>query len=174
MVLSRVSTMLKREANARSSLGRAPESRPGFSVWRWSMVALASLKSLNDHRAAETVVNLTGRLSKCGVVSPRFDVQLKNQEKGRITCSRPVSLISLCWQPQLASMDHEEARWTHTGGENLGFFSRDLIHTNKTPQGGAVLLLPFQPVYLLFFLSYFQYDAEREWWEETSFPFSRS
>uniref|UniRef100_A0A8C4Q539 40S ribosomal protein S15a n=1 Tax=Eptatretus burgeri TaxID=7764 RepID=A0A8C4Q539_EPTBU len=27
------------------------------------------------------VVNLTGRLSKCGVISPRFDVQLKDLEK---------------------------------------------------------------------------------------------
>ena len=35
----------------------------------------------DDHRAGETVVNLTGRLSKCGVISPRFDVQLKNLEK---------------------------------------------------------------------------------------------
>ena len=50
---------------------------------------------IDDHRAGETGVNLTGRLSKCGVMSPRFDVQLKDQEKGRITCSHPVSLILL-------------------------------------------------------------------------------
>ena len=29
---------------------------------------------IDDHKAGKTVVNLTGRLSNCGVISPRFDV----------------------------------------------------------------------------------------------------
>ena len=29
---------------------------------------------IDDHRAGEIVVKLTGRLSKCGAISPRFDV----------------------------------------------------------------------------------------------------
>lgn len=33
------------------------------------------------HRAGEIVVNLTGRFNMCGVISPRFDVQLKDLEK---------------------------------------------------------------------------------------------
>eukprot|EP00069_Balaena_mysticetus_P013462 bmy_08111T0 len=36
---------------------------------------------IDDHRAGEIVVNLTGRLNNCGVISPRFDVQLKDLEK---------------------------------------------------------------------------------------------
>ena len=36
---------------------------------------------VDDHRAGVIVVNLTGRLSKCGVISPRFDVQLKDLEE---------------------------------------------------------------------------------------------
>eukprot|EP00069_Balaena_mysticetus_P011817 bmy_07295T0 len=36
---------------------------------------------IDDHRAGKIVVNLTGRLNKCGVISPRFDVQLKDLEK---------------------------------------------------------------------------------------------
>ena len=36
---------------------------------------------VDDHRAGKVVVNLTGRLNKCGVFSPRFDVQLENLEK---------------------------------------------------------------------------------------------
>ncbi|XP_059113157.1 small ribosomal subunit protein uS8-like [Peromyscus eremicus] len=35
----------------------------------------------DDHRAGKIVVNLTGILNKCGVISPRFDVQLKDLEK---------------------------------------------------------------------------------------------
>lgn len=37
------------------------------------------------HRAGETRVNLTGRLNKCGAVSPRFAVQLKDLEKWQKT-----------------------------------------------------------------------------------------
>uniref|UniRef100_A0A2K6A9Y3 40S ribosomal protein S15a n=1 Tax=Mandrillus leucophaeus TaxID=9568 RepID=A0A2K6A9Y3_MANLE len=36
---------------------------------------------IDDHRAGKIVVNLTGRLNKCGMISPRFDVQLKDLEK---------------------------------------------------------------------------------------------
>ena len=33
------------------------------------------------HRAGKIIVNLTGRLNKCRVISLRFDVQLKDLEK---------------------------------------------------------------------------------------------
>ncbi|XP_071067971.1 small ribosomal subunit protein uS8-like [Dasypus novemcinctus] len=49
----------------------------------------------DDHRTGKIVVNLTGRLNKCGVISPRFEVQLKDLESGRIICSHPISLVSL-------------------------------------------------------------------------------
>ena len=39
------------------------------------------IEIVDDHRAGKVVVNLTGRLNKCGVISPRFDVQLKEVEK---------------------------------------------------------------------------------------------
>lgn len=43
-------------------------------------IALVSLKSLMI-TGLETVMNLTGRLSKRGVISPDLDVQLKNLQK---------------------------------------------------------------------------------------------
>uniref|UniRef100_A0A8C4QRP8 40S ribosomal protein S15a n=1 Tax=Eptatretus burgeri TaxID=7764 RepID=A0A8C4QRP8_EPTBU len=36
---------------------------------------------VDDHQAGKVVVNLTGRLNEWGVISPRFDVQLKDLEK---------------------------------------------------------------------------------------------
>ena len=36
---------------------------------------------IDDARAGKIVVELNGRLNKCGVISPRFDLQLKNFEK---------------------------------------------------------------------------------------------
>merc|ERR1712139_618137 len=36
---------------------------------------------IDDARAGKIVVDLNGRLNKCGVISPRFDLKLKNFEK---------------------------------------------------------------------------------------------
>jgi small subunit ribosomal protein S15Ae len=35
---------------------------------------------IDDHRAGKIVVNLNGRLNKCAVISPRFDIPLKDLE----------------------------------------------------------------------------------------------
>ncbi|CAD7673713.1 unnamed protein product [Nyctereutes procyonoides] len=76
----------------------------------------------DDHRAGKIVVNLTGRLNKCGVISPRFDVQLKDLEKwqNNLLPSHQFGLIVLTTSAGI--MDHEEARRKHTGGKILGFF----------------------------------------------------
>ncbi|MEQ2200864.1 40S ribosomal protein S15a, partial [Xenoophorus captivus] len=42
---------------------------------------IGEFEIIDDHRAGKIVVNLTGRLNKCGVISPRFDLQLKDLEK---------------------------------------------------------------------------------------------
>jgi len=36
---------------------------------------------VDDHRAGKIVVNLSGRLNKTGVISPRFDISLGDIEK---------------------------------------------------------------------------------------------
>merc|ERR1712199_58231 len=36
---------------------------------------------IDDGRSGKIVVDLNGRLNKCGVISPRFDLKLKNFEK---------------------------------------------------------------------------------------------
>ena len=33
---------------------------------------IGEFETINDHRAGKIVVNLTGRLNKCGVISPRL------------------------------------------------------------------------------------------------------
>ncbi|KAM4817556.1 small ribosomal subunit protein uS8-like [Urocitellus parryii] len=64
----------------------------------------------DDHRAGKIVVNLTGRLNKCEVISPRFDVQLKDLEKwqkNRLP-SHQFGFIVLTTSSHI--MDHKEAR----------------------------------------------------------------
>ena len=38
---------------------------------------IGDLEIIDDHRAGKVVVELIGRINKCGVISPRFDVALQ-------------------------------------------------------------------------------------------------
>ena len=77
---------------------------------------------VDDHRSNKIVVDLTGRLNKCGVISPRFDVQVTDIEEwiSKLLPSRAFGHIVLT--TSYGIMDHEEARRRHTGGKILGFF----------------------------------------------------
>ena len=42
---------------------------------------IGEFELIDDHRAGKIVVELNGRLNKCGVVSPRFDIKVHDMEK---------------------------------------------------------------------------------------------
>ena len=42
---------------------------------------IGEFEIVDDHRSGKVVVFLNGRLNKCGVISPRFDVSLNDMEK---------------------------------------------------------------------------------------------
>ena len=65
---------------------------------------------------------LIGRINKCGVISPRFDVTVPELEKwiNNLLPSRSFGHIVLT--TSLGIIDHDEARRKHTGGKVLGFF----------------------------------------------------
>merc|ERR1719398_38961 len=42
---------------------------------------IGEFEIVDDHRGGKIVVNLNGRLNKVGVISPRFDVGVKDIEK---------------------------------------------------------------------------------------------
>ncbi|XP_039323960.1 small ribosomal subunit protein uS8-like [Saimiri boliviensis] len=100
---------------------------------------IGKFEIIDNHRAGK-IVNLTGRLNKCGMISPRFDVQLKDLEKwqNNLLLSRQFGFIVLT--TSAGNMDHEEARQKHTGGKILDSFSRDVIHifTSKMPHGQKI------------------------------------
>lgn len=56
---------------------------------------ISEFEITDDEEAGKTVLNLTGRLIKCGVLSPRLEVQLKDLVNDGIICSYPVRLVSL-------------------------------------------------------------------------------
>mmetsp|Transcript_960 Transcript_960/g.1244 ORF Transcript_960/g.1244 Transcript_960/m.1244 type:complete len:131 (-) Transcript_960:282-674(-) len=83
---------------------------------------IGEFEIIDDRRAGKIVVSLMGRLNKCGVISPRFDVKLSEIEKWIVNLlpSRNFGFVVLT--TSLGIMDHEEARRKHTGGKILGFF----------------------------------------------------
>lgn len=83
---------------------------------------IGEFEFVDDHRAGKIVVNLIGRINKCGVISPRFDIKVSEIEKWvtNLLPSRQFGYIMLT--TSYGIMDHEEARRKHTGGKVLGFF----------------------------------------------------
>ncbi|OAF67860.1 hypothetical protein A3Q56_04333 [Intoshia linei] len=83
---------------------------------------ISELEIIDDHRCGKIVVFLNGRINKCGVISPRFDVKLNKIERwtSRLLPSRQFGHIVLTTSGGV--MDHEEARRKKTGGKILGFF----------------------------------------------------
>ena len=83
---------------------------------------IGDFEVIDDRRGGKIVVELLGRLNKCGVISPRLDLKLKDFEKtvGNLLPSRQFGCIILT--TTFGIMDHEEARRKNTGGKLLGFF----------------------------------------------------
>jgi ribosomal protein S8 len=83
---------------------------------------IGEFEIVDDHRSGKIVVNLLGRVNKCGVISPRFDLRVKDVEKqvNNLLPSRLFGHVVLTTATGI--VDHEEARRKHTGGKVLGFF----------------------------------------------------
>merc|ERR1711966_26262 len=77
---------------------------------------------IDDHRSGKIVVELNGRINKCGVISPRYDLSHTDVEDwvGRLLPSRLFGVIVLTTANGI--LDHEEARRKKVGGKLLGFF----------------------------------------------------
>ena len=83
---------------------------------------IGEFEVVDDHRSGKIVIELTGRINKCGVISPRFDVGVKDVEQWvqNVLPARGFGHIVLT--TTYGIMDHEEARRRKTGGKILGFF----------------------------------------------------
>ncbi|CCF72876.1 small subunit ribosomal protein S15Ae [Babesia microti strain RI] len=83
---------------------------------------IGTFEIIDDHRSGKIVIELLGRINKCGVISPRYDVKLDDIEQwcSNILPSRQFGHLVLT--TTYGIIDHEEARRKHTGGKILGFF----------------------------------------------------
>jgi small subunit ribosomal protein S15Ae len=83
---------------------------------------IGEFEIVDDRRSGKIIIELRGRLNKCGVISPRFDVKITEIEKwiGSLMPSRQFGHIVLT--TAIGIMTHEEARRKNVGGKILGYF----------------------------------------------------
>ncbi|KAE8747730.1 hypothetical protein FOCC_FOCC005553 [Frankliniella occidentalis] len=87
-----------------------------------SMPYACTWTCLGKHDPPAITVSFPVWLNKCGVISPRFDVPIRDIEKwtNNLLPSRQFGYVVLTTSGGI--MDHEEARRKHLGGKILGFF----------------------------------------------------
>ncbi|KAH3763861.1 40S ribosomal protein S15A [Pelomyxa schiedti] len=80
---------------------------------------IGEFELVDDHRAGKIVVSLIGRINKCGVISPRFDLRHNqfDQWVSNLLPSRQFGFMVLT--TSYGIMDHVEAHKKHTGGKIL-------------------------------------------------------
>jgi small subunit ribosomal protein S15Ae len=83
---------------------------------------IGEFEIVDDHRGQKIVIELTGRLNKCGVISPRFDVGYDEIEKWIVNLLPSRQFGHIVISTTYGIMTHEEARRKKTGGKILGFF----------------------------------------------------
>nr|XP_039334906.1 40S ribosomal protein S15a-like [Saimiri boliviensis boliviensis] len=71
---------------------------------------IVEFEIIDDHRAGKIVVNLTGKLNKCGVISPRFDVQIKDLKKWQNNLLLSCQFGFIVLTTSAGIMDCEEAK----------------------------------------------------------------
>lgn len=83
---------------------------------------IGEFEIIDDHRSNKIVIELNGRLNKCGVISPRFDVTYGEIEKWIVNLLPSRQFGHVILSTTYGIMTHEEARRKKTGGKILGFF----------------------------------------------------
>ena len=83
---------------------------------------IGDFEIIDDHRAGKIVVQLIGRINKCGVISPRYPVPLTEMERwvSAMLPARSFGFVVLTTSSGI--MDHEEAHLKHVAGKILGYF----------------------------------------------------
>merc|ERR1712125_140444 len=83
---------------------------------------IGEFEIVDDHRSGKIVVDLIGRINKCGVISPRFDVCHSDIEQWVVNLLPARQFGHIILTTSYGIMDHEEAKRKNTGGKVLGFF----------------------------------------------------
>merc|ERR1712159_813279 len=71
---------------------------------------IGEFEIVDDHRAGKIVVELIGRINKCGVISPRFDVVVGDMDKWTESLLPSSQFGHIVLTTSYGIMDHAEAK----------------------------------------------------------------
>jgi len=79
---------------------------------------------VDNHGAGKIILELNGRLNKCGCISPRYNIQLSDMESWntRLLPSRQENFGAVVITTSAGIMDLTEASEKKIGGKILGYF----------------------------------------------------
>merc|ERR1711953_828976 len=83
---------------------------------------IGEFEEIDDHRAGKIVIHLNGRINKCGVISPRYNVAVADMEKWQNNLLPSRQFGHVVFPTSAGIIDHEDCRRRHVGGKVLGFF----------------------------------------------------
>ena len=83
---------------------------------------IGSFQMIDDQKTGKIIINLTGKINKCGCISPRYNVTIKNllKFKNNLLPSKSFGLIVITSSKGM--MDHSIAIRNKISGKLLGFF----------------------------------------------------
>jgi small subunit ribosomal protein S8 len=82
---------------------------------------IAGFEFLDDGRGGQFIVQLNGRINRCGAISPRYDVKLNDLEFWETQFLPGKNFGILILSTSKGVMTHEQARKEGVGGELLGY-----------------------------------------------------
>jgi len=82
---------------------------------------IAGFEFIEDGRGGQLKVHLTGRINKCGAISPRFSVQLDEMEYWEKQYLPGKNFGLMILSTSHGVMSHVQARKEGIGGELLGY-----------------------------------------------------
>mmetsp|Transcript_30231 Transcript_30231/g.81240 ORF Transcript_30231/g.81240 Transcript_30231/m.81240 type:complete len:131 (+) Transcript_30231:56-448(+) len=117
-------TMTNAEKRGRRQVMLRPSSKVVIKFLQQMMKHgyIGEFEIIDDHRSGKIVVELIGRINKCGVISPRYDVSVGDLEQWVVNLLPSRQFGKIILTTSMGIMDHDEARRKGTGGKIIGFF----------------------------------------------------
>ncbi|MDO8841080.1 MAG: 30S ribosomal protein S8 [Methanocalculus sp.] len=82
---------------------------------------IAGFEYIDDGRGGQFTIQLTGRINKCGAISPRFAVKTEDMESWETRYLPAKGFGILMLTTSQGVMSHEQARMAGIGGQLIGY-----------------------------------------------------
>lgn len=83
---------------------------------------ISGFSYISDKRSGKNIIDLNGRLNKCGAICPNYTVKLAGVEDFRARLLPARQFGHVLFSTSKGVLDHKECLTENVGGEILGFF----------------------------------------------------